>query len=402
MQRLFRLLLVLSVVGWLCAAPVGATSAQSQVTLTVSVVDQGDVSVGNAEITASWDGGETTATTASNGRAFVDVPAGEDVTIEVDHEDFVRNEPVEVEDASEQDVTVQVALKGNSIVTVENADGESLADATVQFRQDGTTVLEGETNESGVFETGVIEQGYYDVHAVKPGFLREKADYRVGIDTEHSFELERGSVYLDVTVVDDHFDPPRTLEEARVRLSDSEGEYGTFRLTGGSSSHSVDVNNRYTLTVLKDGYVEETTRVSVRESDRTVEAATQRLPNLTVQRQNTRVVVGEETRLTVVNAYGEPVEGAEIRSDGRTVAETDSNGQAFVTVDAAGTQEFSAVAGDADSEPVTVEGVDPDGDGGGETTEAASPEGTEAELPGFGAIAAVLGVLGAVLLATRR
>ena len=402
MKRLFRLLLVLSVVGWLCAAPVGAAAAQSQVTLTVSVVDQGDVAVGNADITASWDGGETTATTASNGRAFVDVPAGEDVTIEVDHEDFVRNGPVRVKDASEQDVTVRVALKGNSIVTVEEADGDPVADATVQFRQDGETVLEGQTNDSGVFETGVIEQGYYDVHAVKPGFLRETARYRVGIDTERKFELERGQVRLDITVVDDHFDPPRELENARVSLSDAVGEVATVRTSGGTASLSVDANNRYTLRVLKDGYVEETTRVSVRESDRAVEATTQRLPNLTVERQNTRVVVDEETRLTVLNAYGEPVEGAEIRHEGRTVAETDANGQAYVTVESAGTQEFTAVTGDADSEPVTVEGVGPGGDGdGGETTHA-SPEGTEAELPGFGALAAVIGVLGAVLLAARR
>lgn len=402
MQRVFRLLFLVSVVGWLCVAPAGATAGQSQVTLTVSVVDQGDVAVGDADITASWDGGEATATTASNGRAFVDVPAGEDVTVDVEHEDFVRNQPVEVEDATEQDVTVQVALKGNSIVTVEETDGDRLADATVQFRQDGETVLEGKTNDSGVFETGVIEQGRYDVHAVKPGYLRETARYRVGLDTEQSFELERGSVYLDVTVVDDHFDPPRALEEARVRLSDSEGEYGTFRLTGGSSSHSVDVNNRYTLTVLKDGYVEETTRVTVRERDRAVEAATQRLPNLTVERQNSRVVVGERTRLTVVNAYGEPVEGAEIRYQGETVAETDANGEAVVTVEAAGAQEFSAVTGDADSEPVTIEGINPGADADDERTEEPEPVETEADLPGFGPFVAVLGVLGAVLLAARR
>lgn len=401
MKRLFRLLLAVVVVGWLFAAPAGAASTQSQVTLTVSVVDQGDVAVGDAEITASWDGGETTATTASNGRAFVDVPAGEDVTIEVDHEDFVRNRPYVVEDASEREVTVRVALKGNSIVTVENTDGEALADATVQFRRDGEVVLEGETDADGVFETGVIEQGYYDVHAVKPGFLREETRYRVGIDTEESFELERGRVRLDVTVVDDHFDPARELSDARVRLSDAEGEVATVRTSGGVASLDVDVNNRYRLTVLKDGYVEDTTRVAVRESARSVEATTQRLPNLTVQPQNRRVVVGEETRLSVVNAYDEPVEGAEIRQDGRTVAETDAGGEAVVTIDAEGPQNFTAVTAEAESAPITIEGIDPSDDDGGATDEA-TPAETEADLPGFGAIAAVLGVLGAVLLAARR
>jgi PGF-CTERM protein len=401
MKRLFRLLLAAVVIGWLFAAPVGAATTGSQVTLTVSVVDQGDVAVGDAEITASWDGGETTQTTASNGRAFVDVPAGEDVTVEVEHEDYVRNEPVVVEDAEEQDVTVRVALKGNSIVTVENADGQALADATVQFRRDGEVVLEGKTGGDGVFETGTIEQGYYDVHAVKPGFLREQARYRVGIDTERTFQLERGRVRLDVSVVDDHFDPPRELSDARVRLSDAEGEVATVRTSGGVASLDVDVNNRYRLTVLEDGYVESTTRVSVSERARSVEAATQRLPNLTVQRQNNRVVVGEETRLTLLNAYDEPVEGAEIRHDGRTVAETDANGEAVVAVESEGPQNFTAVTDAAESAPIVVEGIDPEGDGDGESTEA-SPAETEADLPGFGALAAVLGVLGAVLLAARR
>lgn len=400
MKRLFRLLLAVAVVGWLFAAPAGAATTGSQVTLTISVVDQGDVAVGGAEITASWDGGQTSETTASNGRAFVDVPAGEDVTVEVDHEEYVRNEPLVVEDAEERDVTVRVALKGDSIVTVEGTDGGPLADATVQFRRDGEVVLEGETGGDGVFETGTIEQGYYDVHAVKPGFLRERTRYRVGIDTERSFELERGRVRLDVSVVDDHFDPPRELSDARVRLSDAEGEVATVRTSGGVASLDVDVNNRYRLTVLKDDYVEDTTRVSVRESARTVEATTQRLPNLTVERQNSRVVVGEETRLTVLNAYDEPVEGAAIRQGGRTVAETDASGEAVVTVEAEGPQEFVAVTGEAESAPITVEGIDPDGDEGG--TGEVSPVETEADLPGFGALAAVLGVLGAVLLASRR
>lgn len=400
MKRVFRLLLLVSVVGWLCVAPAGAATTGSQVTLTVSVVDQGDVAVGNADITASWDDGQTSATTASNGRAFVDVPAGEDVTLEVEHDDFVRNEPVVVEDASEQDATVRVALKGNSIVTVEGTDGEPLADATVQFRRDGETLFEGETDASGVFETGVVEQGRYDVHAVKPGYLRETARYRVGIDTEQTFELERAQVDLDISVVDDHFDPPRDLDDARIRLSDAEGEVATVRTNGGVASLKVPVNNRYRLTVLKDGYVQDTTRVVVRETDRTVEATTRRLPNLTVQRQNSRVVVGEETRLTVVNAYDEPVEGAKIRSQGRTVAETDANGEAVVTIEGEGAQEFSAVTGDAESAPITVEGIDPDDDDGG--TNEVQPTETEADLPGFGPVVAILGLLGAVLLARRR
>jgi PGF-CTERM protein len=398
MQRLFRLLFLVAVLGGLCVASAGAVGAQSQVTLTVSVVDQADDPVGAADVTVSWDGGETSATTASNGRAFVDVPEGEDVTIDVEHDDYVRNEALEVEDATEDDVTVRVSRKGNSTVTAERADGDPIPNATIQFRQDGTTVVQGETNESGVYQTGVVEQGEYDVRAVKPGFLEQRATYSVGVDTERTFELERGSVELNVTVVDDHFDPPRVLENSRVRITDDRGVVATFRVPGGSATYSIDVNDRYDLTVLKDGYVEAETAFTVRERETDVEAATRRLPNLTLTSQNERVVVGERTTLTVVNAYEEPVEGAEIRHDGETVAETDANGEAVVTVDDAGPQEFTAETDDADSAPITVEGFDPGGD---ETTEPTATE-TEAEIPGFGPLVAVIGVLGASLLVARR
>jgi hypothetical protein len=397
MQRFSRVFFAVALVGWLCVAPAGAAaSAQSQVTLTVSVVDGDGAAVGGAEITASWEGGRTTATTASNGRAFVDVPAGADVTLEIDHEEFVRNEPVVVEDAAETDVTVEVAPKGRATARVNDTDGDPLSGATVEFSRDGTVLAEGETDEDGTFDTGVLERGYYDVRAVKPGYHEETRRIRVGIDSRHEFELRRGSGRLDIAVVDDHYEEPRELEDARVRLTDAEGEVATVRTSGGTASLSVPVNTRYRLTVLKEGYVEDTTRVVVRESDRSVQATTQRLPALHVQRQNDRVVVGEETRLTVGNAYQEAVEGAEIRYRGETVAETDANGEAVVTVEGEGSQEFSAVRGDVESEPVTVQGVDPAGDG----PEPASPTATEAMGPGFGAVAARHALSGAAWFQT--
>lgn len=400
MNRVTSLLFAVALVGSLVAAPVGASTASSSVTLTVSVVDQGDVAIGGAEVEATWDGGGTTTTTASNGRALVDVPAGADVSVDVEHEDFVRNHPLEVEDASERDVTVRMSLKGHSTVTVTDADGDPVEGATVTLERDGRTAATGETGADGTYESGVVEQGRYDVSAVKPGYYRESTRQRVGVDSRTGFELERGDARLDISIVDDHFEEPRTLEEGRVRISDAEGEVATVRATGGTASIRVPVNNRYRVTVVKDGYREDGRHVNVIEGDRSVTVASQRVPSLTPESQNGRVIVGETTRINVVNAYGESVEGAEIRHRGETVGETDADGYATVTVEGVGEQEFHAVLGGVESDPIAIEGVDPDADEDAREANEIDPD-TQGDLPGFGVPAAVLALLSVALLGRR-
>ncbi|WP_411714946.1 carboxypeptidase regulatory-like domain-containing protein [Natronomonas sp.] len=387
---------------WLLVAPVGAVAqSDSQVTLTVSVVDQEDVSVGNAEVTATWDGGETTQTTASNGRVFIDVPEGSDVNLTVEHPDFIRNEPLLVEDASEQDVTLRVSLKGQSTVTVTDTNGDPLADTSVEFSQGGSTVAEGKTDENGEFSTGIIEQGRYRVSTVKPGYFRNSSRVRVGVDTTKQFTLERGSVRLDVEVYDDHFEEPKKLDNAQIRINDAEGEVASVRASGGSASISVGVNTLYSATVTKEGYVETKDNFYVRESDRSINLTTQRVPTLVVEPQNSRVVIGENTRVQVVNAYEEPVEGAEIRYEGETVGETDANGELSVTIDTAGPQEFRAVKDGVESENVTIEGIDPDAK---DTEEPSTQTPTDTSAvgagPGVGIAAAALAA--ALLLRRRR
>lgn len=398
MNRVLSLLFVVAMVGWLVAAPVGAATADSEVTLTVSVVDQGDVAIGGADVEATWDGGSTSATTASNGRALIDVPEGADVSLDVEHEDFVRNHPLEVDDASEREATVRMSLKGHSTVTVTDADGDPVEGATVTLERDGRTAAEGQTGADGTYESGVVEQGRYDVGAVKPGYYRESTRQRVGVNGRTSFELERGDARLDITVVDDHFEETRTLEGARVRISDAEGELATLRATSGTASMRVPVNNRYRVTVLKDGYREDGRHVNVIEGDRTATVASQRVPSLTVESQNGQVIVGETTRLNVVNAYGEPVEGAEIRHGGETVGETDADGYATVTVDGVGEQAYHAALDGVESDPIEIEGVDPDADEG-EANEI-DPD-TQGDLPGFGVTVAVLALLSVALLGRR-
>lgn len=402
MNRLVSLAVAAAMVAWLLMMP-AAAATQSQVTLTVSVVDVNDVAVDGATVTASWDGGERTATTASNGRAFVDVPEGADVSIDVEHEDYTRNFPVIVEDATEQDVTVEVSLKGQGTVVITDAEDQPLADATVELRKDNRPVARGQTDADGRFESGTIEQGIYRIRAVKPGYYRETISERVRADSTHEISLERGSVRLEVTAVDDHFDPPQELDEASVRVDDADGEVARVRASGGTASLSVPVNTEYTITVLKDNYTKSSEELRVRESDEAIEIAAQRVPTLTIERQNEQVVVGESTRLRVVNSYGEPLSNITVQRNNETVGETDANGELTVTIESAGENEFRAVSDDLESDPVVVTGITP----GDEETATASPTDgtpdgqTDSDGPGFGAVVAILALV-AVAVALRR
>ena len=400
MFRASKLLVVVMLVVWsLAATPAGVAATQSQTTLTVTVVDSNGDPVAGANITASWDGRSNTKETAANGRAFVDVEEGADVELNVTADDYVRNHPFEVEDASEEEVTVDVARKGRSTVVVRDAQGEPLEDATVEFQDRFRTAVEGETDENGRYETGTVERGEYRVTAVKPGYLQEEADVTVRSSSQQEFELERGSAQLEVTVVDDHFEEPQRLEEARVRVEDDQGEVANVRASGGTASLSVDVNNLYTVAVEKDGYVTSDESVRIHESDRSVRIATQRVPTLTVEPQNRRVVVGESTTVTVVNAYDEPVAGAEIIKNNRTVGETNDDGEFTATIESTGNQGIRASQGDLESEVVAIEGVEPAED---ESTPSPTPTETDGDGAGLGAVVALVALLGAARLARRR
>ncbi|WP_254839052.1 carboxypeptidase regulatory-like domain-containing protein [Natronomonas marina] len=403
MSRLLRLLVVAMIVGWSFGS-VGIAAAQSETTLTVSVVDSDGDPVADADVTATWDGGSTTETTAANGRAFVDVREGADVELNVTHPDYVRNHPLVVSDAAEEDVTVDVARKGRSTVVVRNADGQPLDGVAVEFQKGQFRIdARGETDEDGRFRTDTIEQGVYEVTAVKPGYFEREIETTVESDSRREIELERGTVQLEVTVVDDHFEDPRTIEEASVSIDDEEGEVAVVRTSGGTASLSVDVNNRYTVAVRKDGYLERDTTVTVRERDRSVEIATQRVPRLTLEPRNDRVVVGESTTVEVVNAYGEPVAGAAVLRNNETVGETDREGELVITIPAAGDQTLRATQGDLESERVVVEGVEPaETDPSGTSGTASTATGTESEGPGFGVVVTLVGLVGAALLARRR
>ena len=78
------------------AGAAGPALAQSDdmVTLTIEVVNPStNQRLGGVTLLATWDGGESRATTASNGMVFIDVPEAASVEITPDDPSYTRNEP---------------------------------------------------------------------------------------------------------------------------------------------------------------------------------------------------------------------------------------------------------------------------------------------------------------------
>ncbi len=385
-------------VGLLVLAPLsGGTVAGADVTLTVTVTDQSGERIADADLTATWDGGSASEETAANGQALIDVPEGADVEIEAEHPDYVRNHPVVVEDAREQDVTVDMFDRGSATIAVADADGQ-VGDARVILRKDGRIVADGRTSADGTYETDVIEQGEYTVSVVKRGYFRNSTELTVDGDVDTDVAIERGSVTLRVRVTDPHFEPPQAVGDLTVSIQ-SVGQFTTQ--PDGTASVGVPVNADLEMTVTGDEYEEVSRTVSVREDDVAVNVSISRVPQLQLEAVNDRVVIGERVVMQVTNEYDEPVEGATVRRNDETVGETDANGQLAVTIPEPGNHTLVAEDGELRSESVTVTGVGADG----ETitpTETAEPTDTDASTPGFTALTAVLALLAVALLARRR
>ena len=390
----------------ICAVGTATVVADEDVALTVSVVDENGDPVGGATVEATWDDGEAARTTASNGKVFIDVPSGADVELDVDDDRYVRNQPLTVENATEREVELTVFPHGDATVTVTDTDGAPLSDATVTLMRDSRTVSSGETDADGTFNTGTVEQGEYRVSAVKPGFYRIASDLTVGDGTETELSIEAGRVTLDVDVVDDHFEEPRTLTGSRV-LIESEPFDANVSASDGSVSLNVPVNTRYRIVPTRSGYDGTARSLTVREVPRSVTVTAQRTPTLTLAASNRRVIVGETTRVTVTNAYDEPVPDVAVLLDGDQVGETDDRGELSVSIDTVGERTVTASDGSIDADPVTVTGVDPDSESDSEPEPEPEPEPSEPEpepedTPGFGVTAAVLALLALFVVRTVR
>lgn len=385
-------------------APAGVAVAQSggeTVTLTVTVLDQAGNQISGADLDVTWDGGSTTATTAANGKAFVDVPAGAAVTIGVTHPRYVRNSPYRIAEATEDDVTVDVFRKSSVRLEVSDDDGP-VANASVLIERGGLDIETGTTGSNGVFESGVLQEGSYSITVSKAGYYTRRKPLDIEGDITNRVALRRGSTTVDVRVVDPHFDPARPVTGANVTLV-GVGENRTDR--GGNASVTAPVNTGTTLRVTRDGYRTVERDLTVGEEATAVSVDLSRTPSITLAAANERIVAGERLVLTATDAYGDPATSATIYLDGERAGTTDGEGEAAVRIDDPGDHTLYVTRNGVRSNEVSVEAISADGDTA-TPTPTASPTATPTPTattttgtsPGFGATLAVLATL---LFATR-
>jgi PGF-CTERM protein len=399
---LFSVLVVAAAFGAPGAATLTAQS-EAQVTLTVTVVDQSGNPLDGADLSATWNGGgPVNATTAANGKAFLDVPEGADVTIRVDRSFYVRNRPYVVENATAGEVTIEMAQRGQATVVVRDSDGR-VSDAIVRMFQDGRPVINARTGEDGTFTTPDIEHDEYTLITFREGYLRNRTTVTVDGNVRQSMTIEQSTVLATFRVRDDHFDPAESLTGANVSVP---GVADVTTQSSGRVTVSVPVNDRYEVGITKPGYERVTRELDVGESAVSLNATIRRIPAINVTTDNRRVVVGEPVRVTVTDEYDDPVPNASVSLDGSTVGETNANGVLSVPIESAGNHTIGASSGDL-STSATVEGVEPAPEETPTATPTPTPVPTTTEPsgalgPGFGPIAAILALLAVALLARRR
>jgi PGF-CTERM protein len=404
-RQKLALLAVVVVAASMLVTPV---AAQQDATMTISVVDQQGNAISGATVTASWDGGENSDDTAGNGRVFLDVPEGAQVQLSIDHPGYVRNQPRVIANAQEAEYTVEVHRRGRLTATIQDSTGP-VENARVRIRKQESDFLvtDTTTDGQGAVDTGPIEYGTYSVFVQKPGYPTTTRTVEVNGTMEPTFEVNTASTTVTFNVIDDHFDDPRGVDSAQVQVTGIRGFQGSSTtLDNGEATASVPVNSRVEYTITKDGYPEQTGSFQVNESNRRVRITMQRIPGVTIEAANDRVLVGETVSVTVRNQYGEPVPGLPVSAGGQQVTETNDQGVAQVPVESTGNLTITATRGQASGQ-VTVEGVEAAAQNTPTPTAEATPTPTAenplpVSTPGFTPIVALVALLAVALFARRR
>ncbi|WP_420182189.1 carboxypeptidase regulatory-like domain-containing protein [Haloarcula sp. KBTZ06] len=391
-------------------AVAGTAAAQSQVTLTITVVDQDGDPLSGIDISATWDdgaGGPSNETTRASGQALIDVPEGANVSLRIDDDEYVRNVPYVVEDAEAESIEVAVSESATATVNAVKADGQPAENARIRLYRDGNYVVDMNAGSDGTITTQPVEEGEYSVIVTKPGFYRNLTTVPVSGETTTTVRIREGSVLLQAEVVDDHFDDPRPIRGANLQVESDNGFDGTVpTLSDGTASVSVPVNDRYDVTVTKEGYETVERRVSVAEDEKSIDVDIRRTPEITLSPDNRQVVVNATVGLTVTDEYDEPVPNATVSRNGTEVGQTDADGEITATVPTAGNVTFTATAADLTT-TTNVTAFRPDG----ETTNGAAraPEQTQTETettdgsgPGFTVALTIAALLAVTALAHRR
>jgi len=406
------------------ASTTDATTAD--VTITVNVVDADGNPVSGANVTVAYDDTTRTSETFANGKAFFDVPDGADVSVDVSADELALNRAKTLSNVdAETTVNVTMYPAATAVLTVQTPNEQPVEDARVRMRKDGDvlTSVSGRTAANGTFAAAGVEEGNYTVTVTAAGYYSTTESFVVSNRAGKTVTVEPGSVTVNFATVDGHFADERPLN-ANVELYDGD-EFVSNISTGESGQRrvSLDVNTNYRAVVKKSGYQRESRVVSTGESDSSVTFAINRTPTLSIEAANAQVVTGQTVRVSVADEYDEPVNDASVRVGGETVAATDENGEAVVTIESAGSVEVVATKGDLEA-TTTVRGVTPSTDTTTATTTvttttvttttAAPTTTTEAvtttsedgsdglPTPGFGSVAALVAVALSLLALARR
>ena len=405
MNRTTTLLLAAIVV--VATVPAVATAERTQsdlVTVTVTVENEAGTAVGNAELTATWSGGNETVITRSSGQALIDVPRGADVDISVQSDDYVRNTPYEIDNVGQESVTITVAEKGTAEVQVRDGNGVPVNNAVVQLFHDGETVVNARTNSDGVHQSGTIEQGEYTLRALKSGYESNGTTFEVDGDVSITTRIQTGSVLATFEVRDDHFDPAEPVEGASISIPAI--PTSTTTLADGEATASVPVNSDLEVRITKDGYETVNETLEVGEQDTSLDATIRKTEALNMAISDAQVLVNGSIRVTLTNEYGTPQEDVPVTLDSEQVGETDESGELEIRIADPGEHTISAES-EGLSDSSTVEAVRP----GGPTPEdtATDVETTDDESttpsgigPGFTPVAAVVAALLTALVLRRR
>lgn len=365
----------------------GTATADDEIVVEVTVENQDGETVSGVDVTVDWEDDAETATTLPDGTQTFVVEEGANLTISVDHMDYVRNFPLERENVtldegqSRYSVTVPVWEAAYPTIVVEE-DGDPIEDLRVRFldREENSFVRGSQqgpgeyevqslpnsrtaslmTNADGEVELNrIASKENYRVDTFKAGYLVEEIDLDVDGFMTETIEVESARVDVDFFVEDDHFDPPQPVADAEISIPEQGITLTTF--SDGGQDQRLPVNTDYTIEVSKNGYDGVTEELQLGESSTEFSVSIQRTPELNVDALNTQVIVGQTTRVTVTNAYDEPVAGATITVDGEEVGETDQTGSFDVTLESEGEQTVGASHGGL-SEEVTIEAFDPGAD----------------------------------------
>ena len=400
MQRTTLAVFVVAVVALVAAgglATADAGAAQDEmVTVELSVTTPDDEPIGGADVVIEWDDGSVETTTRSNGRVLEDVPTGADLDVTLEHDEYVQNVPYQVSDV-EANQLIETTMYPPATIDVEVLTEDAAVDgAAVRLRKHGQSRAadEGETGEDGIYSSAAIEEGTYDVRVSKAGYYDERDSVDVEDATEHTIQIERGRLSIDLVTQDPTPEGPGQVSASVAFERDGSHVKTVTTSDADTTSVGLDVNTRYELSAERDDYRTSSSVLRTGEEDDEYVLNMTRTRGISMQLDSQAIVVGENLRVEVVDEYERPVEDATVFVDDEERATTDQRGVARVPIERGGDATVHAEYDGLETERQDIRGI-----AEGEDASDLDDDG----MPGFGVLPALLaGLLATALLLKER